>query len=181
MPSEWYSAASSPDTYSNDGSYGLNPGDYGNFPGIMAHGGLRWVAGASVGPESIGQILTSPLMAGAAYSMSAYLQQAIRGDLNNPGGYDVRFESADRSLGFDAGILGYTTTVAAGWTLEVMNFTAPANATSLTRIVFVPVSPAAGGGSYSGLDDVTLQAVPEPAASLPLGLGALALLRRRRK
>lgn len=37
------------------------------------------------------------------------------------------------------------------------------------------------GGGFTGIDDVSVEAVPEPAPTVALGLGALGLLRRRRK
>ncbi len=74
LPSDWIQLAPSPgaDTYSNDGSYGVLPGAFGNFPGITAHDGIRWVAGgggdipAAPAPEVFGQMLTSPLISGQA-------------------------------------------------------------------------------------------------------------------
>jgi hypothetical protein len=58
MPSNWVIANSSPDTYSNDGSYGLPP--FPDFAGITAFDGIRWVAGWSAVPEEFGQSLASP-------------------------------------------------------------------------------------------------------------------------
>jgi hypothetical protein len=73
LPSEWIQLGSVPpvaDTYSSDGSYGLLPADLGNFPGVTAFDGIRWVAGGSGGipaapvPEEFGQVLTTPLFLG---------------------------------------------------------------------------------------------------------------------
>lgn len=187
MPSNWLKVSSSPDTYSNDGSYGLLPLEFGNFPGVTAHGGLRWVAGAGgtqqPNGEIIGQVLSAPLQAGVTYRFEAWLHQALRSDLNNPGGYDIWLDrgvwnAANRVL---VGHIGDTTSPAAGWNLFGTNFTAPFDAATYTRFVFAPLRTGGTSGSaYPGLDDVTLTVVPEPASLTALGIGALALLRRRR-
>lgn len=67
LPSDFVSAASidpGADTYSNDGSYGLTPAAFGNFPGLTAQDGIRWVAGADFGTtsEAFGQALSTPLI-----------------------------------------------------------------------------------------------------------------------
>src|SRR5262249_58164491 len=63
MPSEWIVLGGSPDTFSNDGSYGLPPEGFGNFTGATAQDGIRWLVGASfVPPESFGQELIAPLL-----------------------------------------------------------------------------------------------------------------------
>src|SRR5690349_518562 len=61
LPSDWQLINSTPDTYSNDGSFGLIPGNLGNFTGVTAHAGIRWVAGWSAANEIFGQTLTNPL------------------------------------------------------------------------------------------------------------------------
>lgn len=49
MPSEWTTAhvttGPGADTYSTDGSDGASPSDLGNFTGVTAFDGIRWVAG----------------------------------------------------------------------------------------------------------------------------------------
>lgn len=53
IPTGWFHtnpsspASSRANTYSNDGSYGLDPGEGGDFSGVMAAAGIRWVAGQS--------------------------------------------------------------------------------------------------------------------------------------
>lgn len=93
LPNDWIAVNLSPDTYSNDGSFGLSPGEFGNFPGVSAHGGLRWVAGSNVnqtaGGESFAQVLSSTLLPDTLYRVEGWLHQALRFDLNNPGGYDL--------------------------------------------------------------------------------------------
>ena len=112
LPSEWVIANVSPDTYSNDGSYGLFPSAGGNFTGVIAYDGIRWVAGwSSAGQERFGQVLTENLITGVDYTMTGFLHQAVRLDLNNPGGYEVYLtdvSSTEPALGQYLGFLGQT-------------------------------------------------------------------------
>ena len=99
LPSDWIQLGSFPgaDTYSNDGSYGLLPSDFGNFTGVTALDGIRWVAGWSIVPETFGQLLTNSLTPGLEYTLSAFLRQATRSDIANPGTYEIGL-AADTSL-----------------------------------------------------------------------------------
>lgn len=183
LPSNWIPFLLSPDTYSNDGSYGLSPGEFGNFPGVLAHGGLRWVAGANInqsaGGEIIGQVLSAPLVAGVTYRVDGWLHQALRADLNNPGGYDLWLDKGDFGQRLFVGHLGDTVSPTASWTAFSDEFVAPVDAQEYTRFLFAPIA-SGNWGTYPGLDDVSLAAVPEPASMLALA-GGLALLIRRRK
>ncbi len=82
LPSNWVNIpppTPTADTYSNDGSYGVAPSAYGNFTGVTAKDGIRWVAGwSSAGQESFGQFLGSSLTANTDYAMSGWLHQAVR-------------------------------------------------------------------------------------------------------
>jgi hypothetical protein len=59
LPSGWQQVAipppyNTPDTYTNDGSYGLSPyglstSSFNNFTGVTASDGIRFVAGAAFG------------------------------------------------------------------------------------------------------------------------------------
>lgn len=182
LPTHWIPISQSADTYSNDGSYGLFPFEFGNFPGVVAHAGLRWVAGANInqsaGGESFGQILSVPLQAGVMYRVEGWLHQALRSDLNNPGGYDLWLDKgnfADRLL---VGHLGDTVSPTASWGLYSAEFTAPTNASEYTRFVFGPLA-SGNWGAYPGIDDVSLSAVPEPSLGLALICGLAALSARR--
>lgn len=174
MPTSWQAVNSSPDGYTNDGSFGLAPGAFGNFTGITAQDGIAWVAGWSAGPESFGQVLATPLVAGESYDLSGWLRQAVRSDLDDAGGYDVRLvTSTSNTL---LGRLGNTVTGA--WVQRSFNFVAPST-TGTQTLVFVPVA-IPGGSAYPGLDNVSLQAVPEPGSMVALGAALLAFAKRRK-
>ncbi len=181
MPSDWLSINVTPDTYSNDGSYGLSPGDFGNFPNTTAHDGLRWVAGWSAATEEFGQILSTPLVPSERYSLSAWMLQAKRSDLDNPGGYElflIADEFANTSSGESLGYLGATMDLDE-WQLFSLDFIAPDNADSLPLLVFSSLAENPGSSSYAGLDEVslTVSAVPLPPALLLLSGGLFYLLR----
>jgi hypothetical protein len=184
MPSEWITVNITPDTYSEDGSYGLlptaesllNPG--GTFTGVTAQEGIRWVAGWSIYPETFGQLLITPLSPGQQYEFSGYMIQAKRTDIDNPGGYEL-WLAADN----DTPATGYLgrlepTTDSDEWEFRTLTFTAPQDADNLPFLLFVPYDTGTGG-AYPGLDSVML--VPEPATVLLLSLGGLMLLRKRNR
>lgn len=174
LPDDWLVYSFSPDTYSNDGRFGLWPSEFGNFPGVLAHGGKRWVAGADMGPisEDFHQILDAPLESGVTYEVSGWLHQALRPDLNFPAGYGIGFGN-----GPSVAHLGDTASSADGWTYFSSTFVAVGGEND---IVFHSLAPGDGVG-YPGIDDVSLVAVPEPVALVGLGVGSLlaGILRRR--
>lgn len=184
LPLNWLQVNLSADTYSNDGSYGLFPGDFGNFPGVNAHSGLRFVAGSNInqiaGGEQFVQILSAPLTTGGLYRIDGWLHQASRFDLNNPGGYDIWLDKGSFADRLWVAHIGDTSSPTAGWNLYADDFVAPTNSTEYTRIVFAPLS-ASAAGTYPGIDDVSLAAVPEPASYVALAIGGLALIARRRR
>ena len=185
MPSDWVSVSSSPDTYSNDGSYGLPPlVGFNNWPvGMMAYEGKRWVAGGRIPGliESFGQLMAAPLTTGNQYELSGYLHQSPSRD--TPGGYDIFLADAASGLNrLHLGFLGSTNNVGEGWTLHSLLFEAPTGADNKSFIIFEP-SFVSIENIYPGLDAVVLNAVPIPAAAWLFGSGLLGLvgMARRKK
>lgn len=181
MPSEWTVVQSTPDTYSNDGSYGLSPSANGNFTGVTAFDGIRWVAGWSVADERFGQMLSVPLIEGQTYTFSSYLIQAKRSDLDHPGGYEL-YLTPDATGNIGAGaLLGNVgpTTDSNDWEFSSFTFTASGNADTLPFLLFKPFGDISGG-AYPGLDKVDLTAVPIPATLWLFGSGILGLLGLRK-
>src|SRR5215467_4804487 len=128
MPSEWLSLNVTPDTYSNDGSYGLAPSDFGNFTHATAEDGLRWVAGWSLVPEIFGQMLTTSLISGQTYMLSAYLREVVRANLANPGTYQIELWDSTNFFSADKLVLGSFQPLIANqnaWELRTLTFTAP--------------------------------------------------------
>jgi hypothetical protein len=158
VPAEWISLNVTPDTYSNDGSYGLPPEGFGNFPGATAEDGIRWVAGCScAGFEIIGQVLTAPLVPGQTYMLSAYLREAVRSDLAHPGTYQIELWDAPNNSAHKIVVGSLQPPVAnqSAWELRTLTFTAPAAAATHPVVAFRPVSPTADA-TYPGLDHVVL-------------------------
>ena len=156
MPNDWVTiplVSPGADTYSNDGSYGLKPDDFGNFTGVVAAEGIRWVAGWSEAGEDIAQTLSLPLVLGHRYRLNASLHQSTRFD--HSGSYRVTLrDSADVNI-FEAGIFAPTTAATQGWVKRSLQFIAPANAADLGVLRFSPYEEGAGG-VYPGLDAVSL-------------------------
>ncbi len=201
LPSSWFQfngyGTVGADTYSNNGSYGLSPGDFGNFTGVTAHDGIRWVAAwndgrtsssTSIGNvgEAFGTTLTALLTPGKEYVLDAWLYQAVRSDLDNPGGYHVFLSNGTSAGSTLLGALAPTTGVNS-WEARSITFTAPLDAASRPYLIFNSYS-TNGFSAYPGLDAVSLvevsTAVPEPASCALLGFslaGAFALKRRKRR
>src|SRR5262245_35368122 len=209
LPSDWQRVEipppyNTPDTYSNDGSYGLAPSEFGNFTGVTAFDGIRFVAGGAFGRlqgsapggESFGTVLITTLTAGASYQLDAVLHQALRSDLNHPGGYDVFLATENSSLAVQnatlLGSLDPTSSFADGRVARSLTLTAPAGSASPPFLFFSPYGgPAAFVGdpvTYPGLDAANLDLapanVPEPTSLALWGVLALgctiATSRRRR-
>jgi hypothetical protein len=171
MPSDWLSLNVTPDTYSNDGSYGLAPSDFGNFTGATAQDGLRWVAGWSAAVEIFGQILTSPLIPGQEYTLSAHLREAVRGDLAHPGTYQIElWDSADNAA--DKIVIGSFQPLIANqgaWELRTLAFTAPTEADTYSVLAFRPLGSDAGS-AYPGVDNVVLEEAAQTCVQPPSGM-----------
>ena len=191
LPNDWKIVSVTPDTYSNDGSFGLPPNAFGNFVGITAQNGIRWVAGWSLAFETFGQLLSVPLVPGESYDLSGYLIQAARPDLDFPGGYDLYLTTDDTGNLFSGKHLGRIgpTTDLASWESFSLPFTAPVDANSLPFLYFVPYVQGSSGAAYPGLDNLTLSSrthsagIPDCGNTLGLfGLasGGIALMARKR-
>lgn len=157
----------------NLASTGANDYLYARFSGVYngfqypwpSHSGEWAAAFGAYGTSSNTMSQDVPTVVGQEYTVSFYVGQWY-GVV--PGSF---FTATFGDTTFDASTLG--------------NFWAPASfnvtATSTTtRLSF------SGGGlasdyGYYVLDDVSVQAVPEPASLAALGLGAMTFLRRRRR
>jgi len=192
LPSEWLNVRASADTYSNDGSYGLGPATGGNFFEVTANEGIRWVAGWALVQETFGQELSTPLVGGVGYELSAALIQAKRSDLDVKGGYEVYLAKSYQDAFSSPVLLGRLgpTTDSYAWEVASLSFTAPADANQLNFLYFSPYSESTTiGVAYPGLDSLTLSStrvagVPEQSSGLilmGLSLGGLAWVERRRR
>jgi hypothetical protein len=162
MPSEWTVIQVTPDTYSTDGSFGLPPAIFGNFTGVLAHSGVRWIAGWSLAVEVPGQLLSDPLVPGKTYRLSAYLHQAQRADLANPGAYELRLAPGPSMR--TTVVLGSWAPTATPdqWEYRSIDFVAPPEAAKYQWLLLVPYGER-GGSAYPGVDDTALVAVDCPA------------------
>lgn len=98
-----------------------------------------------------------------------------------PGRYVLRFDFAGNQRGYSPDTLSYSL----GGATESFTVASPTPFATVARTVTLAASSrlsfACAGGDNVGplLDNVSVQAVPEPPALAALGIGALALLRRR--
>jgi hypothetical protein len=186
LPNNWVSVNSSPDTYSVDISYGLHPSDFNNFTGVLAIEGKRWVAGGAFGrtaggaiggAETFGQLLGNTLTPGQNYQLSAQIHQAVRADLNNPGGFDVFLASGNTLSGVSGAILLGTfapTTNSSAWVARSFTFLAPIDAGLRSFIFFAPYQ-TSGTNAYPAIDVIALDTVV-PTASAPAPASLVLLL-----
>ena len=168
LPAPWFQAGGltlGADTYSVDCdvSPGVLPTAFNNFATLTnVAEGVRFVAGASLsGGESIGCLLTSPVVAGQDYTLSGLFTQGTRADML-PGSYAVFLSNAGLLDGSEllVGMIGGTS-IENVWTAEELSFTAPSAATSL---FLFPVADIPGTLSYVGVDDLALVADAQPPA-----------------
>jgi hypothetical protein len=154
LPTGWIQVNPSVDTYSNDGSFGLPPEGFNNFPGVTAYSGIRWVGAWSALPETFGQTLAIPLVPARSYVLRARLRIAERADLRGAGTYDISLR-AQGLMTLTVGRLGDFVAYGEGWAERTLRFVAPAGAELRPLIAFAPV--AMNTGSYIGCDQVVLE------------------------
>jgi hypothetical protein len=154
LPTDWVQVQPSVDTYSNDGSFGLPPSGFNNFPGVLAFSGIRWVAGWSSLPEIFGQTLAATLVPGRTYVLRARLRIAERTDLRSPGTYDISVRGPGQAP-ISLGRLGDFVEYGEGWVERQLVFLAPAGAEGRPLLAFTPVT-TPGGSSYIGCDFLRL-------------------------
>lgn len=159
LPSDWLRLTGTPDTFSEDGSYGIPPDNNGNFTGVVARDPIRWVAGASDFREIFGQDLICPLIPGQEYTLTAYLHQAVRSEYANPGTYLIELwdsvnPDADK---IEVGRLMPFATSSTEWQSATLLFTAPPGAATHRVLAFRPVGlDGPTPRTYPGIDNVVL-------------------------
>ena len=143
LPNDWVQAgniAPGADTWSNDGSYGLPPGNLSHFVGTVAQDGIRWVAGAWLSGgvfEAIAQSLTVALVPSQSYRLSVYLHQDVSSGFNHSGGYEVILSPTNSTTDSSAVLLGRlsATTGVNAWEFRTFDFTVPVSAASLPHLL----------------------------------------------
>lgn len=178
LPSDFATAAGpflvGADTYSNDGSFGLSPSEFGNFPGIVALDGIRFVAGAEFAgvKEAFGQQLTTPLTSQGVYRFSAGLLQSPR--FPTAGGFSLILSPSISLFDPGAEVVGQlSATSAIGiWQDRSVDFVAPSGSGNLSYLILAPftVGPDA---TYIAIDRMNLVAVPEVGSVTMTGFIAL--------
>lgn len=173
------------DTWSNNGSYGVTPGDFGSFDGSSAQHGNRFVAGADFGNggiEAISQELANALTPGIQYEMSGYILDGHAFG-TRIGGYDLflsanpEFDDPGRIL---IGQFG-PTDGSFDWQFQSFSFTAPTGSDSRPFLIFSPFTTVPNREAYIGLDNIRLAAVPEPSTACFIGLALMGMVGARRR
>lgn len=149
------------DTYSEDGTYGLIPGDFGNFEGASASSGLRFVASAEFGDagfnEAFGQRLLKPLTPGCSYEVTGFIRDSFRDGTTN-GGFDVVLSPFGNFEAVGAILVGeFSPTNGQDlWSFRRFTFVAPGKSNEMLWFIFVPAT-INELEAYIGIDDVVLR------------------------
>ncbi len=177
------SAASSPDVWDNNGSFGLLPGTSGFFTGVTASGGTKFATLGSIHTQGWSEGMESSsfsLLALQTYRVSANLlyDQFAPGGYNVPSVITVRLRQNTSSTTFTVGTLA-ANTLANTWQNRFLDFSVGTSDsyTLILRNEFSQVS------SYIALDQAGLDVVPEPVtmAGLATALLGLASARKRKR
>jgi hypothetical protein len=159
------------DTYSNDGSFGLSPSEFGNFPGIVALEGIRFVAAAEFGgvKEAFGQQLTTPLSSQGVYRFSAGLLQSPR--FPTAGGFSLILSPSISLFDPEAEVVGQlSATSAIGiWQDRSVDFVAPSGSGNLSYLILAPFA-TGPDTAYIAIDRMNLVAVPEASSVILTGI-----------
>lgn len=192
----------------NSVAYGVNNTIVGGigrqFFGLASNGGLVPTQIITTAALSVGASSSVIDSGGAAYSFSGWLA-SWSGDANTPA-LSATFFDADNASGtaistvtFDRGSIANQVTtaqfLATGsningadtattdpdyWALYEFQSFVPAGTRSISLTIVAGTGHAANGSNDWYVENVVLDVVPEPSATLLAGLGAFALLRRRR-
>lgn len=170
----------SPDVWDNNGVGGIMPGFAGFFVGMNAFHGTKFASLAGNPPlnnyvEGI-ESTAFNLTANTTYVLSTQLAYyaGAPGGYHNPAALTARLRFGSNPSGVLSVLAANT--ASATWEQRTYSFQV-ATSGSYTLIL----SAEDGVINYLGIDDVSLNPVPEPTTMAALGLGAAALIRRRSK
>lgn len=166
-----------PDVWDNLGSQGLAPG-YGGFMGhATAYQGTKWAGFGAQTNFQEGIASKSVFLAAGTYKLSLAMFHDS-GDTSRVGTIDVSVSQGGGSYVFQ-GLLA-ANTVDDQWQQRSMQFTlASSGTTSIGLTASFLTSGTASDFSYMGIDEVGLNAVPEPTTLVTAGIFAAIGLRKK--